>query len=218
MFFLEKDSFEFPDPLSLHTHKDGPLATGGNLQKDNLWKAYLLGIFPWSKTGENILWWSPDPRFALLPDQLKVSKSMRNLLKKPVFSFTENSRFEEVISFCQSIPRKNQSGTWLCKDLLNSFVELHKEGKAHSIEVWHDKKLAGGFYGLWIGKIFSGESMFSKMSNASKAGFIHFVQEHKNYLDLVDCQVYSAHLESLGAKNISRKSFLEILHKQKIRP
>lgn len=211
MIRLDENEISFPDP-ALYDGHDGIIAFGGDLSIERIWFAYQLGIFPWYNPDEEILWWCPDPRFVLFPEELKVSKSMRKILNRNVFTFTENQNFREVIKSCQEISRKGQSGTWLSDELMESFIKLHEYGLAKSIEVWQEGKLVGGFYGLQIGNIFCGESMFAKVSNASKAGFIHFVESNKDNLELVDCQSHTEHLESLGARMIPKKEFLKTLH------
>jgi leucyl/phenylalanyl-tRNA--protein transferase len=211
MVRLDENEISFPDPELYHGH-DGIIAFGGDLSIERIWFAYQLGIFPWYNPDEEILWWCPDPRFVLFPEELKISKSMRKILDRHVFTFTENQNFREVIKSCQEISRKGQSGTWLSNELMESFIQLHEYGLAKSIEVWQDGELVGGFYGLQIGNVFCGESMFAKVSNASKAGFIHFVESNKNKLELIDCQSHTDHLESLGARMIPKKEFLKILH------
>ena len=180
---------------------------------DYVWVAYQNGIFPWFYPDEEILWWCPDPRFVLFPSELKVSKSMRKIFKDEVFQFTENACFEEVIRRCQEIERPDQDGTWITEDIINAFLELNLQGKAKSIEAWHEGELVGGFYGVIVGHVFCGESMFSTMSNASKAGFIQFVLRNADFFDVIDCQIHSNHLESLGARNIPKLEFLEYLEK-----
>lgn len=211
MVQLDENEISFPDPELYDSH-DGLIAYGGDLSLERIWFAYQLGIFPWYNPGEDILWWCPDPRFVLRPEELRVSKSMRKILNRNIFTFSENQNFREVIKNCQQAHRKGQAGTWLSDELMNSFIKLHEYGLAKSIEVWQDGELVGGFYGLQIGNIFCGESMFAKVSNASKAGFIHFVEHNKDQLELIDCQSHTEHLESLGAKMIPKKEFLKILH------
>lgn len=212
MVRLDKKEISFPDPEIYDGH-EGIIAFGGDLSVQRIWFAYQLGIFPWYNPGEEILWWCPDPRFVLFPDELKVSKSMRKILNNNVFTFSENQNFCEVIRNCQRINRKGQEGTWLSDELMESFIKLNEYGFARSIEVWQNNELVGGLYGLQIGSVFCGESMFAKVSNASKAGFIHFVETHKDKLELIDCQSHTDHLESLGARMISKKDFLKILYK-----
>lgn len=208
MFLLDKNKILFPDP-EVYDPKSGLIAVGGDLSEERILLAYQLGIFPWFNPGEEILWWCPDPRFVLFPENLKISKSMRKILQKNVFRFTENQAFESVIENCEKIKRKDQDGTWLSEDLKTVFISLHKKGIAKSVEVWQNDELVGGFYGLQFGKVFCGESMFSKVSNASKAGFINFIE--KNNFEMIDCQVHTNHLESLGATMVPKKEYLKIL-------
>ena len=208
LFALDKQ-ITFP-PVHL-SEPDGLLAVGGDLSTERLLMAYRSGIFPWYE-GEHILWWCPDPRFILYPDELKVSKSMRVLLKRDAFEFTINQAFTEVINSCKTIPRKEQDGTWITDDVKKAYTRLHQLGFAHSAEVWQNGVLVGGLYGVRLGRIFFGESMFSKTSNASKYAFISYVQQLKTEgVQLVDCQVYTEHLESLGAKMIPRQIFMQEL-------
>ncbi len=186
---------------------DGLLAMGGDVSTDRLLLAYRKGIFPWYE-GDTPLWWSPDPRFVLYPSKLKVSKSMESLIRKKYFRFSMNTAFPEVIRQCKALQRKGQVGTWITDELESSVIELHKMGFAHSAEAWLGNELVGGLYGIKMGKLFFGESMFSKVSNASKFAFIHFVGKlREENIHLIDCQVYTAHLESLGAEMISRSEF-----------
>ena len=212
MIRLDENEISFPDP-ELYDGHEGIIAFGGDLSVERIWFAYQLGIFPWFNPGEEILWWCPDPRFVLFPEEIRISKSMKKILDRNVFAFTENTSFREVIKNCQDINRKGQSGTWLSDELMESFIKLHDYGLAKSIEVWQNEELVGGFYGLQIGNLFCGESMFSKVSNASKAGFIHFAQKYRNKLELIDCQSHTDHLESLGARMIPKREFLTILYK-----
>lgn len=203
---------DFPEESKMDP--EGLIAVSTELRLPLLKKAYTLGIFPWYSEGELVQWWCPDPRFVLFPDELKISKSMKQVLKSGKFTFTQNEAFEEVIEACASVPRRNQNGTWLTNQLQKNLIQLYKDDWAISCEVWQDGILVGGLYGIVLGNIFFGESMFSKVSNASKAGFIQLVNEmKKNGILLIDCQVYTDHLASLGAKEIPRKSFLEILRK-----
>jgi leucyl/phenylalanyl-tRNA--protein transferase len=190
--------------------EDGLLAVGGDLSVERLLNAYENGIFPWYNHDEPILWWSPNPRFVLFPEELKVSKSMQQLIRKETFAFTYNIAFEEVICNCSAVPRKDQDGTWITNDIINAYNQLHKQGYAWSAEAWQDGNLVGGLYGIWLGNAFFGESMFSKQSNASKFAFIKWVQFlQQNNVALIDCQVYTPHLESLGARMIDRADFMD---------
>ncbi|MBE7169511.1 MAG: leucyl/phenylalanyl-tRNA--protein transferase [Williamsia sp.] len=210
LFHLSKKLL-FP-PVQL-AEPDGLLAIGGDLSTERLLLAYQNGIFPWYD-GPEILWWCPDPRFVLLPDELQVSKSMRQLLKREAFDFTVNQAFESVISHCKTVSRKDQDGTWISPEVKAAYIRLHQLGYAHSAEAWHEGELVGGLYGVRIGKVFFGESMFSKASNASKYAFIRYVQHLKQQgTVLIDCQVYTQHLESLGARMIDREDFLSMLRK-----
>lgn len=215
MIFLDRSDIFFPDP-ELTNSESGVVAFGGDLQPERIHFAYQLGIFPWFNEGEEILWWCPDPRFVLHPQKLKISRSMRKILRDEVFTFSENKCFRQVLNECKNTFRKGQDGTWLSEELIESLVKLHEAGIAKSMEVWQNEELVGGFYGIQIGKVFCGESMFAKVSNASKAGFIHFIQNHQQEIDLIDCQVHSEHLESLGAEMISKKEYLTILKNQKV--
>jgi len=213
MILLDPNDISFPDP-ALYNPEEGLMAIGGDLSPERLYFAYQTGLFPWYNEGEEILWWCPDPRFVMFPEEVYISKSMRKILTKEEFKFTQNKCFQEVMTACQQTRRNNQDGTWINNDLIKSFVTLHQHGIAHSFEVWKDNLLVGGFYGIKLGRIFCGESMFSKVSNASKAGFINFCKTYKTELDLIDCQVHSEHLESLGAKMIPKLEYLNILKQQ----
>ncbi|MER3497977.1 MAG: leucyl/phenylalanyl-tRNA--protein transferase [Chitinophagaceae bacterium] len=208
--FILDDEIEFP-PVEF-SEPDGLLAIGGDLSVARLITAYKQGIFPWYQ-GQDVLWWCPDPRFVLFPEELKISKSMKALLKKQVFRFTTNKAFKEVIRNCKITERKNQDGTWITDEVENAFIQLFKSGYAMSAEAWDGNVLAGGLYGVLLGKIFFGESMFSHQSNASKFAFIKLVNELiKQGIVLIDCQVHTQHLERLGARMIPRKKFIEILN------
>jgi leucyl/phenylalanyl-tRNA--protein transferase len=193
--------------------EDGLLAMGGDVSVDRLLLAYKRGIFPWYD-GDIPLWWCPDPRFVMFPEEMKVSKSMKAVLEKGTFDFSTNMAFQEVIRNCKNLQRKGQDGTWITDELEGSLIELHKLGFAQSAETWLDGELVGGLYGIRMGKIFFGESMFSKQSNASKFAFIRYVDQlKKDGVQLIDCQVYTEHLESLGARMISRNDFKKMLEK-----
>lgn len=191
--------------------EDGLLAAGGAVSVDRLLLAYSKGIFPWYD-GPVPLWWSPDPRFVLFPGELKISKSMQQLLNKEAFTFTVNQSFVEVIKACKQTPRQGQNGTWITNEIESAFIQLHLLGHAHSAEVWQRNELCGGLYGVRMGKIFFGESMFSHQSNASKFAFIKLVKMlEADGVELIDCQVYTSHLHSLGARMIPRADFLQML-------
>lgn len=207
MHFLTKD-IKFPDVNQ--ANPDGLLAIGGDLSVKRLLQAYKQGIFPWFSEGEPVLWWSPNPRFVLFPEKLKISKTMKKLLKNNDVTVTINKAFKEVITSCSKIKRQGQKDTWITEDMIEAYVELHRLGYAKSVEVWREDNLIGGFYGVDLNNgVFCGESMFSKESNASKVAFIKFIQT-TNY-KLIDCQVYTKHLDSLGAEEIARDIFLEYL-------
>ncbi len=193
-------------------NRDGILAIGGNLSPERLLLAYRSGIFPWYNEEEPIVWWSPDPRFVLFPEKLKVSKSMQTVLNNGKFRFTINRAFTPVIQNCKAAPRKDQEGTWISPAIQNAYTQLHQLGHAHSAEAWLNGELVGGLYGVRLGNVFFGESMFSKVSNASKFAFIKYIQQlRKEQVMLIDCQVYTPHLESMGAEMIDRKKFIELL-------
>ena len=190
--------------------KDGLLAIGGDLSAERLIYAYSKGIFPWFENEEPILWWSPDPRCVLFPQELKISKSMKKLIREKAFKITYNQAFNEVIQNCSNINRAGQRGTWITSKMIEAYVKLFQLGYAKSVEVWQNKELVGGLYGVDLGNgIFCGESMFTLVSNASKYGFISLVQ-NSNY-KLIDCQLHTNHLESLGAQLIPRKEFVKYL-------
>lgn len=203
----------FPSPEI--ASEEGIVAYGYDLTPERLLEAYQNGIFPWYNEEEPVLWWSPNPRFALFPEKLHISKNIRKLLRKNIYQVTYNQSFEEVIINCASIPRKDQDGTWIHPEMIATYTQLHQLGYAHSVEVWYENQLVGGLYGIKMGNIFCGESMFSKESNASQVGFITFLQQHPE-IKLVDCQVYSEYLEKLGAEEVPRTQFLEIIRKNKV--
>lgn len=208
VFALQKGLI-FP-PVDM-AEPDGLLAMGGDLSVERLLLAYKSGIFPWYD-GDTPLWWSPDPRFVLFPDHLRISKSMQQILKKKQFSFSINENFKAVINNCKNIARSNQQGTWITDEVEYAYTLLHEKGFAHSAEAWINNTLVGGLYGIKLGNVFFGESMFSNVSNASKFAFIQFTQQlKKEGIALIDCQVYTPHLESLGAIMIPRQKFLQML-------
>lgn len=211
-----KTDIWFPDVEE--STEEGIVAVGGDLSVERLILAYSRGIFPWYSSDRSpILWWSPDPRFVLFPENLIVSKSMRPYFNQNKFKVTWDQNFEDVIKNCQKIDREDQPGTWITSKMLAAYIQLHKKGYAHSVEVWLENELVGGLYGISLGKVFFGESMFSKVSNASKFGFISLVNQlkQKGFL-LIDCQQETKHLESLGANAIKRKDFIDILNDNNI--
>lgn len=208
----KKPNYRFPDPRLADS--EGLLAVGGDLSAQRLLAAYNSGIFPWYDESQPILWWSPDPRMVLFPEKLHVSKSMQRLFRQRRFKVTRNQNFFEVIQNCAAIKRKGQPGTWITDDMISAYTQLHKLGLAESVEVWESEKLVGGLYGIYLKEkgVFCGESMFTKTSNASKYGFISLVEQlKKEQVNLIDCQVYSKHMASLGAEEISREAFLRFL-------
>lgn len=208
--YILTDELSFP-PIDL-ADGSGLLALGGDLTAERLLLAYRSGIFPWFNEEDPICWWSPDPRFVLFPGELKVSRSMAQLLRKKSFEFRVNTSFAEVIAKCKNVYREGQPGTWISDEMQAAYINLHKLGFAHCAEAWQDGVLVGGLYGIRLGKIFFGESMFSLRSNASKFAFINYVQMlKKENVQLIDCQLHTNHLESLGARMIGRPAFKEYL-------
>ncbi len=196
---------------------EGILAIGGDLSSERLLLAYQNGIFPWFNSDEPIIWWSPDSRMVLFFDELKITKSMRNILNRNVFKVTFNQDFSAVIRNCQKANRFEQDGTWISDQMILAYEKLHELGKAKSVEVWQEEELVGGLYGVDLGHVFCGESMFSKVSNASKVAFISLVNQLKaNQYQLLDCQIYNEHLESLGCREIERDEFMVIIKSKKI--
>lgn len=213
MQFLSKE-LTFPSPNL--ANRNGLLALGGDLSVERLILAYSSGIFPWYNEGEPICWYSPNPRMVLFPEELKVSKTMKQVLSRNYFEITFDTAFESVIKNCSTVPREGQRGTWITNDMIEAYVALHELGYAHSVEAWQNGELVGGLYGVSLGKCYFGESMFAKVSNASKAAFITMVQMLKSKdFKLIDCQIYTEHLASLGARLIPRKDFLELLDENK---
>lgn len=206
------DSLRFP--LASKATSMGLLAIGGDLRPERLLNAYVRGIFPWSEPGEPLLWWSPDPRMMLKPEEVYISKSMRKVMRDKVFEIRFDTAFTQVLQGCASRTRIGNSGTWITYEIMDAFIKLHQLGLAHSVEAWQNDKLAGGLYGLSLGACFFGESMFHLVSNASKAAFISlagFLKEH-NFM-LIDAQQETAHLTSLGASPVPRAEFLQMLEK-----
>ncbi len=209
VYWLDEDIW-FP-PVDEATD-DGLLAVGGDLGIERLILAYENGIFPWYNEGEEPMWFAPDPRFVLFPDELKLSKSMKQVINKGAFEFRVNTAFDQVIDNCATVARKDQPGTWISHDIKNAYTSLHRLGLAHSAEAWQGDKLVGGLYGVLLGNVFYGESMFSLLSNASKFAFISCVNLLKSKgIQLIDCQIHTPHLESLGARMIPRIDFMNLL-------
>ena len=207
MVFQLNESLIFPNPEL--AEPDGLLAVGGDLSIERLRLAYRSGIFPWYSDETPILWYAPHERFVLYPDELVISGSMKRFLRKGLFKVTMDTCFEKIIEACATVEREGQDGTWITDDMKNAYVKLHQEGYARSIEVWQQDELVGGMYGVPVGNIFCGESMFSKVSNASKAALIHLCQSGS--YQLIDCQVYTDHLVSMGARMISQKDYMSLL-------
>jgi leucyl/phenylalanyl-tRNA--protein transferase len=208
MIFRLDEQLLFPEPDL--AEPDGLLAVGGDLSTPRLLLAYQNGIFPWYSDDTPILWYSPHERFVLYPQELKISKSMRQVLRSGKFRVTTNTCFAEVIKACSVAPREDQDGTWITDDMQAAYIKLHQDGYAHSVEVWEQNELVGGLYGIWVGEVFCGESMFSRVSNASKTALIYLCQT--NRFKLIDCQVHTSHLESMGARMISREQYIAVLH------
>jgi leucyl/phenylalanyl-tRNA--protein transferase len=211
-YWLKQDDLSFPDPENALTEPNGLLAVGGDLSLERLLSAYKLGIFPWYEDGQPILWWSPDPRMVLFPDELHISKSLEKIINRKVFKVSFNQNFLAVILACANQRSKNRDGTWITDEIQQAYIHLHQAGWAHSVEVWDDNTLVGGLYGIALGKIFFGESMFNEQNNASKVAFVYLTQSLKDQnFKLIDCQVSSEHLASLGAKEIRREIFMQHL-------
>ena len=207
----ENPSIDFPDVELALRQPDGLLAIGGDLSLPRLLKAYRQGIFPWYGPGQPILWWTPDPRLVLLPERLHISRSLAKTLRKGKFQVTLDRDFERVITACAG-PRSYENGTWITPEMRKAYLELHREGYAHSVECWQDGELAGGLYGVCLGRVFFGESMFALISDASKVALVRLVQQLQRWeFALIDCQVHTRHLASLGASAISRQEFTRLL-------
>lgn len=210
MYFLNPAFPHFPPVVE--ADEDGLLAIGGDLSPERLLLSYRNGIFPWYSVENVPFWYAPDPRFVLFPEELKISKSMKRILQRGDFQFKVNTAFENVIRQCATIKRKAGNETWISEDFILAYTQLHRQGHALSAEAWQDGRLVGGLYGVLLDGIFCGESMFSEVSNASKFAFISLVQAlQQKGIKLIDCQVYTAHLESLGARNISRQQYMALL-------
>ena len=210
--FLLSDTIEFPTPHL--ASEDGLLAVGGDLSQERLLLAYRMGIFPWFSNNEPILWWSPDPRLVLYPHEIKISKTLRKIIKKDVFNVSMDLAFNEVINQCAQVRVQKNEGTWIVRDMIDAYCNLHEAGFAHSVEVWHQGDLAGGLYGVSLGKCFFGESMFTRVSNASNVGLVKLLEHLKELsFDMIDCQVPTEHLIRFGARKIPRKLFLKQLER-----
>ncbi|MGS2722171.1 leucyl/phenylalanyl-tRNA--protein transferase [Porticoccus sp. GXU_MW_L64] len=202
----------FPSPQNALTNPNGLLAVGGNLQPQTLMTAYRQGVFPWYSEGEPLLWWSPEPRAVIYPGELHTSKTLAKLYRQQRYQITFNRDFAGVIGHCQNTPRNDGGGTWITDEMLSAYCQLHQQGHAHSVEVWSDGCLVGGLYGIAVGSVFCGESMFSAVSNASKLALLALCKQVPK-LKLVDCQLPNPHLSSLGAVEIPRQQFLAQLQK-----
>lgn len=214
IYRLDEKQISFPHP-SL-ANEDGLLAVGGDLSIDRLLLAYEYGIFPWYDEDTPILWYAPLERFVLYPEKIKISKSLQKTVRSGKFRITVDTAFAEVIQACATMDRKDQQGTWIVDDMQQAYINLHKAGHAHSIEVWQDNKLIGGLYGVQVGRVFCGESMFSRVSDASKVALVHLAQDFG--LSMIDCQVPSQHLQRMGAELISQEKYLLDLAHQDIKP
>lgn len=207
-----QDNTPFPPLEAALQEPNGLLAIGGYLSTERLLSAYQQGIFPWFSEGEPILWWSPDPRMVLFPTELKISRSLAKRLKRQDYEIRFNSAFSEVIAACSATPREGQDGTWITHDIMQGYTELHRLGYAHSAETWMNGKLVGGLYGIRIGRMFYGESMFHHVTDASKLAFVHMVQHLQTLgCEMIDCQMKTRHLASLGAREIPRAEFSQRL-------
>lgn len=217
VYWLSDNPLAFPNPAQ--ASRNGLLAVGGDLSPERLLQAYQMGIFPWYNPEDEILWWSPDPRFVLFPAELKIQRSMRPYLNQSKFRLTFDQQFETIMRHCGQTHRPGQQGTWISDDMVEGYLRLHQLGYAHSVEIWDGADLVGGLYGIAIGKCFFGESMFTSVSNASKYGFIILVRrlEELGYT-MIDCQQQTHHLASLGARPIPRKQFLEFLRENRANP
>ncbi|HLQ25775.1 MAG TPA: leucyl/phenylalanyl-tRNA--protein transferase [Acidiferrobacterales bacterium] len=220
MFVLSPDAENLRFPPTHLASPDGLLAIGGDLRNERLLQAYRQGVFPWYNSGQPILWWSPDPRTVLFPHKLRISHSLRKTLRKEKFQVTLDADFREVINGCAGPRRANPDGdTWITTEMLQAYCRLHEQGYAHSVETWLEEKIVGGLYGVALGGAFFGESMFSRITDASKVAFVSLVRQLEAWgYTLIDCQLRSAHLLSLGAQELPRKEFLIYLDQALIKP
>jgi leucyl/phenylalanyl-tRNA--protein transferase len=208
--FLLSDELVFP-PTD-YAEPDGLLAVGGDLSPQRLLLAYRLGIFPWYSANTPVLWWSPNPRLVLFPSEVKIAKSLERVLRKELFKVTFDRAFLQVVERCATMPRKHGDGTWIVPEMIEAYHHLHRLGYAHSVESWYDGELVGGLYGIGMGRVFFGESMFMKKTDASKVAFVHLVRQLQTWdFELIDCQVTTSHLMHFGAREIPREDFLDLL-------
>ena len=212
VLWLDPASHEFPDTKNALEDPNGLLAVGGDLAPERLVAAYQQGIFPWFEESQPILWWSPSPRAVLFPEEIHISRSLSRRIKRKEYSVSCDTAFRQVMQHCAGIPREGQDGTWITSDMLEAYCELHNRGIAHSIESWYQGELVGGLYGLAIGQVFFGESMFSLRTDSSKVAFAHLARALQNWgFAVIDCQVSNPHLSSLGAREIEREVFSQLL-------
>jgi len=212
LYSLNQKHCGFPDPN--HADRDGLIAFGGDLSPKRILSAYSQGIFPWYSPGEPILWWSPDPRFVLFPQKFHISKSLSKVIQKSNYTVTMDQAFVSVIKECANTRIENGCGTWITDNMIQAYCQLYEMGFAHSVETWMDGQLIGGLYGISLGRMFSGESMFFRKSNASKIALVALITFARSYeFDFIDCQVTTTHLKNFGAENISRDIFLQLLKK-----
>ncbi len=217
-FLLDANDVDaFPDVELALSDPDGLLAIGGDLSVERLKAAYPRGIFPWYREGQPIIWWSPNPRAVLFLDELKIAKSLKKTLKKTHYHVSFDTAFNDVIEACSATRRGGRfdnTGTWIVGDMKNAYRDLHQHGVAHSVEVWHGDELTGGLYGVSMGNVFFGESMFSRQTDTSKIALVYLVMQLRQWgFGFIDCQVYSEHLGSLGARRINRPAFIDLLNK-----
>lgn len=210
--WLNPATLDFPTTDNALDDPNGLLAAGGDLSPERLMAAYRQGIFPWFEDSQPILWWSPSPRAVLFPENIYISKSLKKRLRRGEYTVTCDQQFRQVMEHCADIPRAGQEGTWITDEMLDAYCELFARGVAHSIEVWHEGQLMGGLYGIAIGKVFFGESMFSRRTDASKIAFVHLAKQLENWgFAVIDCQISNPHLSSLGAEEINREMFTRLL-------